>query len=271
MAPKSRQLAAAVSARDNSFSCRSTAASTASANASSSVIRIDCALAVMLGLSEQVGSDPVRIVVLVGNDKHFRGAGDHVDADGAEDMAFGGGDIGIARAGDLGDRGDRLRAIGKCGHGLRAADAIDLGDAGKARSRKHRRIDRAVHRRHHDDDPLDARDLGGDGVHQHRTRVACRSARHVKADRFDRCPARAEPDAEFILVDIVLRQLAAMVRFDPDGRDLQRAQHLVRYGRRRPRRSRLRSRAWGRLRNRSCRSARNSRQGRHRRALSHRR
>ena len=36
---------------------------------------------VVLGLGEQVGGDPGRIVVLVGDDQHLGGPGDHVDAD----------------------------------------------------------------------------------------------------------------------------------------------------------------------------------------------
>ncbi len=71
---------------------------------------------IVLGLGEQVGGQPIRIIVLVGDDEHFRGAGNHVDPDGAENLALGGGDIGIARTDDLGDRGDRLRAIGERGN-----------------------------------------------------------------------------------------------------------------------------------------------------------
>ena len=59
---------------------------------------------VVLGLRQQVGGDPVGIAVLVGDDQHLGGAGDHVDADLAEHDALGGGHIGVARADDLGDR-----------------------------------------------------------------------------------------------------------------------------------------------------------------------
>ena len=64
---------------------------------------------VVFGLAEQVERDPVGVVVAVGDHEDFRRPGDHVDADAAEDPALGGGDIGIAGAGDLVDRGDRLR------------------------------------------------------------------------------------------------------------------------------------------------------------------
>ena len=95
----------------------------------------------MLGLRQQVGGDPVRIVAAVGDDQHFRRAGDHVDADRAEHLALGGRDIGVAGADDLGDRRDRLGAIGERGDRLRAADAVDLGDAGDVGRGQHQRID----------------------------------------------------------------------------------------------------------------------------------
>ena len=58
---------------------------------------------VVLGLREQIGRDPVGIGGLVGEDQHFRRAGDHVDADLAEDAALGRRHPGVAGADDLGD------------------------------------------------------------------------------------------------------------------------------------------------------------------------
>ncbi len=71
---------------------------------------------VMLGLGEQVGGDPVGIVLGVGDDQHFRRAGDHVDADLSEHLALGLGDIGIAGADDLVDR----RGLSPCHRRARA-------------------------------------------------------------------------------------------------------------------------------------------------------
>ena len=99
---------------------------------------------VVLGLGQQVGGDPVGIVVAVGDDQHFRRAGDHVDADGAEHLPLGGRDIGVAGADDLGDRRDRLGAIGEGRDRLRAADAVDLGDAGEVGRGQHQRVDDAA-------------------------------------------------------------------------------------------------------------------------------
>ena len=162
---------------------------------------------VMLGLGQKVGGDPVRIVAAVGDHQHFRRPGDHVDADRAEHLALGGGDIGIAGADDLGDRPDRLGAIGKGGDRLRAADAVDLRNAGDIGRHQHQRIDDAARRRHHHDDALDAGHPGRHGVHQHRARIARRAARHIEPDRLDRRPARAEFDAGGIGIAVVLRLL----------------------------------------------------------------
>ncbi|ENN87541.1 hypothetical protein RHSP_44317 [Rhizobium freirei PRF 81] len=185
---------------------------------------------VMLGLSKEIGGNPIRIVVLVGDDEHFRRAGDHVDADGAEHLAFGRGHIGIAGTGDLGDRLDRFGAIGKRRNRLRAADAVDFFDAGHAGGRKDGWIDRAVLGRHDDDDAIDPGDLGRHGIHQHRARIARRAAGYIETNGLDRRPARAEADAEIVLIDIVLGQLPAVMRFDAGGSDLQRAQNFRRHG-----------------------------------------
>ena len=67
-------------------------------NPASSVIRIACAAVIVLGLSQQVGGDPCRVVVLVGDHHHLRRPGHHVDADLAEHLALGRRHIGVARA-----------------------------------------------------------------------------------------------------------------------------------------------------------------------------
>ena len=97
---------------------------------------------IVLGLRQEVGGDPGRIVLRVGHDQDLRRTGDKVDADLAEDAALGGGDIGVARAGDLVDRLDRLRAVGERRHGLRAADAPDLVGAGDLGRQHDQRIER---------------------------------------------------------------------------------------------------------------------------------
>ena len=56
---------------------------------------------VMLGLAEQIGGDPFRIVGAIGDHQNFRRARDAIDADLAEDFALGRRDIGIAGTDDL--------------------------------------------------------------------------------------------------------------------------------------------------------------------------
>jgi hypothetical protein len=86
---------------------------------------------VVLGLGEEVHRHPVGVAGAIGDDQHFGGPGDHVDADGAEHAALGLGHIGVARADDLVHLRDGLRAVGQRRHRLRAADgehAVDAGD-----------------------------------------------------------------------------------------------------------------------------------------------
>ena len=112
---------------------------------------------VVLGLRQQVGGDPVGVAGLVGEDQHLGRAGDHVDADLAEHQALGRRHIGIAGPDDLGHRLDRLGAVGERGHRLRAADAIDLVDAGELGRRQYQGRKLAVRRRHHHHQPRRSR------------------------------------------------------------------------------------------------------------------
>ena len=184
----------------------------------------------MLGLRQQIGGDPVRIAGLVGDDQHLGRAGDHVDADFAEHHALGGGDVGVAGPDDLGDRGDGCGAVGERRDRLRAADAENFVDAGKLRRRQHERRELAIGRRHHHRDPRHAGDLGRHRVHQHRGRIGGGAAGHIKPDRFDRGPARAEFDAERVGEAVVLRHLPAMVGLDAVAREFERIERLAAAG-----------------------------------------
>ena len=179
---------------------------------------------VVLGLGQKIGGDPVRIAGVVGDDQHLGGAGDHVDADLAEHHALGRRHIGVAGPDDLGDRRNRLGAVGERRDRLRAADAINLVDAGELRRRQHQRVELAAGRRHHHHDPRHAGDLGRHRIHQHRGRIGGGAARHVKADRVDRRPARAELDAERIGEAVVLRHLPAMKNLDAVAGEFERVE-----------------------------------------------
>jgi len=66
---------------------------------------------VVLGLTQQIGGDPVRIVVLVGDHHDLGRARQGVDADHAVKAALGGGDEGVAGTDDLVDGLDRASAV----------------------------------------------------------------------------------------------------------------------------------------------------------------
>ena len=70
----------------------------------SSVMRIDCAAASCSACARRSAAIQAGSLPRVGDDQHLGRAGDHVDADRAEDLALGGRDIGVAGADDLGDR-----------------------------------------------------------------------------------------------------------------------------------------------------------------------
>ena len=93
---------------------------------------------VVLGLAEQVHRDPVGRRRAVGEDEDLARAGDHVDADRAEDAPLGARDVGVAGAGDLVDGGNRLRAVGERADRLRAADREQRGRRRRARRRRGR-------------------------------------------------------------------------------------------------------------------------------------
>ena len=96
--PKSRQLSPATPARGSVSRWPSTAATTASAEGGVVGDQDGLGSGVVLGLGKQVGGDPGGVVLAVGDDQDFRRPGDHVDADGAEDAALGGGHVGVAGA-----------------------------------------------------------------------------------------------------------------------------------------------------------------------------
>ena len=173
---------------------------------------------VVFGLAQQIGGDPGRIVGPVGQHQNFRRTRDHVDADGSEHQALGRRHIGVTGADDLVDRADRLGAVGQGAHGLGAADTVNFIDPGDGRRRQDQGVEHAVRRRHDHDQPVHARDLGRDGVHQHGRRIGCGAAGHVEARRLDRLPAIAQAQARGIREVQVFGQLLFMERPDAPGR-----------------------------------------------------
>ena len=176
----------------------------------------------MLGLRQEIGGNPVGIGGAVGQHQHFGRAGDHVDADLAEHDALGRSHIGVARADDLGHRLDGFGAVGQRRDSLCASDPVDFAHPGKLRRGQHQRIELAIRRGHHHHHARDTRNARRHRIHQHGRRIGGRAARHVKAGRLDRGPARAEFDTKRVGEAIVLRQLAAVKALDPFAGQLQR-------------------------------------------------
>ena len=145
----------------------------------------------MLGLGDEVGGDALGVAGFAGDDD-FGGSGGHVDAGFVGDGDLGGGDVEIAGADNLHDGFNGATVlccpVGHGGHGLRAADAVELGDAGKVGG---------GHGFTHgfgaaDDDALDARDLGGGGGHEQGGGQRVAAAGDVAAYRFERADDLAD-------------------------------------------------------------------------------
>ncbi len=176
----------------------------------------------MLGLREQVHRDPVGVGLAVADDQDLRRAGDHVDADGAEHQPLGGGDVDVARADDLVDRGHGLGAVGERRDRLRAADrehAVHAGDVGR---REHQLVERAARRRHDHDQLGHAGDDRRDRVHQHRRRIRRLAAGHVQPDAVERADLLAEHGAVGLGVAPAFELLPLGVGADARGRLLER-------------------------------------------------
>ena len=103
---------------------------------------------VVLGLRQQIRSNPAWVCSFVGNNNYFRRPGDHINARDAENLALRLGHIGISGAYDFGDGLDAFRAVGKRSNGLGAADTIDFGNAREVRGGQHGGIDLPARRWH---------------------------------------------------------------------------------------------------------------------------
>ena len=168
----------------------------------------------MLGLRQQVQRDPVRVVVAVGDHQNLGRSGNHVDANPAKHPALGGGDIGVARAGDLVHRRNGFGAVSQRRNRLRPADAVDLIHPRDLRCQQHQRIDHAPGRRASDHQPRHPGNLGRNGIHQHRRGVRGQSPRHIKPRCRDRGPAPAQCRPGIVGPLGVLRHLLFVIGAD---------------------------------------------------------
>ena len=126
------------------------------------MIRIDCALSSCSAWLSRSSAIQSGSLSRVGDDEDLGRPGDHVDADAPEDPALGGGDKGVAGAGDLVDRRDGFGAVGQRRNRLRAADAVDRSSTpGESGGEQDQRVHLAVRGRAADDQPLDPGDRAG--------------------------------------------------------------------------------------------------------------
>jgi hypothetical protein len=94
----------------------------------------------VLRLGKQVRGHPARVHAAVADHQYFRGPGDHVDADAAENLALGLGHVAVTGADDLVDARQAGRAVGQGGHGLRTAHAVQGVDPGQGRRGEYQRV-----------------------------------------------------------------------------------------------------------------------------------
>ena len=122
----------------------------------------------MLRLGAEVGADPLGLGGAVRDDHDLARAGQQVDADAAEELALGLGDVAVAGTEDLVDRGDARGADREGGDRLDAADRVDLAHAAEVQGGEQLGVDLALGVGRRAGDELGhARDLRGDGGHEH--------------------------------------------------------------------------------------------------------
>ena len=178
---------------------------------------------VVFGLGHKVDGNERGICSLISDDAHLGGACDHVDSHIARHDLLRGGDVGVARTGDLGNRLDGLGAVGKRADSLGAADRVDLGHASDLAGGEDSGIERAVLRRgRHAGDALDTRDRCGNGVHEHGGGVERAPTGNVDAYGFERGHLRADDRPVLARGDPALLLLALVELADLRGGMLER-------------------------------------------------
>ena len=173
---------------------------------------------IVLGLGHQVGRNHHGLGRGIGQHTDLGRAGNHVDTHVARDNLLGSGNKGVARAGDLVDARNGLGTVRQRGHGLSAAHHIDFIHAAELCRGERVGADQAIFlRRGHHNHALDAGDLGGNGIHEHRGGILRTTARHVDAGRRERGHFNAEHRAvrtrgKPALLDLALVELANLTR-----------------------------------------------------------
>ena len=144
----------------------------------------------VLGLDQQVGGQPDRVGLAVGDHEALGRAEQHHRRHAvALHLDLGARHRRRSRADDLAHARDRLGAERQRGDAGRAVDAEHVGDAELAAHDEHRRVDRAAAARHRRHDEHDPRHAGDDRRHAELVgdaRVARLPGRHEQPGRRDR-------------------------------------------------------------------------------------
>lgn len=184
----------------------------------------------VLGLRQQVDGDGERVGGVVGDDQDLGRPGEQVDADLAEQLPLGLGDVGVARPGQHVDRGDRVGAQRHRRDRLDPAQDVDLVGAGQRHRGDRRRRDLAADRGRAGDHVRHARGLRGHDRHVRRRRQRVPPARHVRTRRADRdVPVPEDHTRQGLYLDVVQglpldpREVPDLVLHEPDVVD-----HLLR-------------------------------------------
>ena len=177
---------------------------------------------IVLGLAQKVGGHPRGVAAAIRQNKNFGRSCDHINADLAENLALGGGNIDVAGADDLVHGGYTFGAVGKGCHGLCAARLENQINARNDRCCQNGGVYLAVPPGggRHDDLP-DARDLGRDDIHQNGRGVGSRAARHIDAGALDGGVLLPQHDAGGVVDNEIFVQLLLMEAANIPGGHLQ--------------------------------------------------
>ena len=182
---------------------------------------------VMLGLAQQVGGYPCGVAAAVCQHQNLGRAGNHINANLAENLALCRCNVDISGADNLVHGGHALGAVGKGGHGLCAAGFENQVNARNDSRGQNGGVHLAIAARgggHNN--LLDARDLGGNHVHQHGGGVGRRAAGHINARPLDGGVLLPQHNAGLVIDNKILMELLLMEVADVLGGHLQRGDEL---------------------------------------------
>ena len=136
----------------------------------------------MLGLAEQIGRANFAVHALVSDDQCLGRSSKQINADTAEQLALGFGDISIPRSNDHIDGTNGLSAKGHRCDRLHAAEHENLVGAAKMHRRDNRRVRAALKWRRASNDVFHAGNARGDDRHMRRSNHRIAPAGHIATD-----------------------------------------------------------------------------------------